>query len=118
MPPPSLLVVAAFSRHREALDWAGARLAESYGPTALTSPDYDFHHTTYYEATMGPRLLKRLLVFEPLVEPDRLAAIKRHAIDLEKELAATRRFPEERPLNVDPGLLQLGKFLLATTKDQ
>ncbi|MHB1423610.1 MAG: DUF4416 family protein, partial [Gemmataceae bacterium] len=23
-----------------------------------------------------------------------------------------------RPLNVDPGLLELGKFLLATTKDQ
>src|SRR5581483_1463708 len=28
------------------------------------------------------------------------------------------RYPEARPLNLDPGLLSLGKFLLATTKDQ
>ena len=28
------------------------------------------------------------------------------------------KYPEPRPLNLDPGLLLLGKFLLATTKDQ
>ena len=27
-------------------------------------------------------------------------------------------YPEPRPLNLDPGVLELGKFLLATTKDQ
>src|SRR5205814_10084035 len=37
---------------------------------------------------------------------------------LENELAGQGRFPELRPLNLDPGLLTLGKFLLATTKDQ
>jgi hypothetical protein len=37
---------------------------------------------------------------------------------LEQELARSGTFPESRPLNLDPGLLELGKFLLATTKDQ
>ena len=37
---------------------------------------------------------------------------------LEQRLAAAGRFPELRPLNLDPGHLSLGKFLLATTKDQ
>ena len=27
-------------------------------------------------------------------------------------------FPDARPVNLDPGLMQLGKFMLATTKDQ
>ena len=33
-------------------------------------------------------------------------------------MAASGTYPDERPLNLDPGLLTLGKFMLATTKDQ
>jgi hypothetical protein len=118
VPPPSLLVVAAFSRHGAALDEARAALAERYGPVALVSEDYDFHHTAYYAATMGAGLRKRLLAFEPLVSADCLADVKRHTIGLEQQIADSGRFPEARPINLDPGLVQLGKFLLATTKDQ
>jgi uncharacterized protein DUF4416 len=117
-PTISLLVVAAFSRHIEALDWAGDRLSETYGPIGLTSPDFPFHHTGYYEPTMGTGLRKRFLAFARLVPAETLADIKRHTIKLEADLAAERRFPEPRPLNLDPGLLQLGKFMLATTKDK
>ena len=37
---------------------------------------------------------------------------------IEQELAHLHWYPEARPLNLDPGILTLGKFLLATTKDQ
>ena len=37
---------------------------------------------------------------------------------LAEELAQSGTYSEARPLNLDPGLLQLGKFLLAATKDQ
>jgi hypothetical protein len=67
---------------------------------------------------MGPGLSKQLLAFERLVSADCLAEVKLQTIALETELAAQRTFPETRPLNLDPGLLSLGKFLLATTKDQ
>jgi hypothetical protein len=114
----SLLVVACFSRHAGALSWAEEQLTAAYGPIARRSVDYDFHHTRYYEPLMGPGLRKRLLVFEPLVAADCLATAKRHTIALEHALADLSRFPDARPLNLDPGLLQLGKFLLASTKDQ
>jgi hypothetical protein len=117
-PAPVLLVVAAFSRHAAALHWGRERLEQSYGPLALASPPFDFHHTTYYEPTMGPELRKCLFAFRDLVSPDCLPAVKRHTNDLEAELAATGTYPEPRPLNLDPGVLSLGKFLLATTKDQ
>src|SRR5688500_8818147 len=117
-PELSRLVVAAFSRHVEALDWATARLQESFGPVERTSPDYDFHHTTDYETSMGPNLRKRLIVFEPACAADALPRAKNIAAGLEQELVVAGRFPEPRPLNLDPGLLQLGKFLLATSKDQ
>jgi hypothetical protein len=114
----ALLVVACFSRHLEALAWATERLVALYGPIALTSPDYDFTHTTYYEKSMGPALKKRFLVFDGVRPPDILPATKRATIALEQELIDSGQFPEARPLNLDPGILQLGKFLLATTKDQ
>lgn len=118
LPLPALLVVAAFSRHEAALAWARQRLEEAYGPVALASPLYDFDQTTYYEPTMGPHLRKGFFAFSSLVEPDCLAAVKRATNGLEGELAATGTYPEPRPLNLDPGLLTLGKFVLATTKDQ
>jgi hypothetical protein len=67
---------------------------------------------------MGTELKKLFFVFRDLVSPDRLAVIKRQSIALEEQLAASGRFPETRPLNLDPGLLNLGKLMLASTKDQ
>jgi hypothetical protein len=115
---PVLLVVAAFSRHPDALAWARARLEQDFGPVELASPPFVFDQTTYYEPTMGPNLRKQFLAFRDLVAPERLPDIKRRTNALEDELAAAGTYPEVRPVNLDPGLLELGKFLLATTKDQ
>lgn len=115
---PSFLIVACFSRHPSALDWAAGRLHSRFGGFAAVSPDYDFHHTTYYAATMGPSLRKRFLVFDQLQPPSILPGVKNYTIGLEHEAALRGTYPEPRPLNLDPGLLQLGKLALATTKDQ
>src|SRR5947209_11141241 len=117
LPDPVLLVVAAFSRHGQALAWAGERLRREFGPLGLESPVFEFHHTRYYEATMGPGLRKQLLAFG-LVAADCLARTKLRTNALEQQLARSGAYAEPRPLNLDPGLLSLGKFLLATTKDQ
>jgi hypothetical protein len=113
-----LLVIAAFSRHPAALRWAQEQLEQIYGPIALTSPAYHFNQTTYYEPTMGSDLSKQFFVFRDLVGPDRLQEIKGKTNAFEKALAGAGLYPEPRPLNLDPGLLSLGKFSLATTKDQ
>lgn len=117
-PTYSLLAVACFSRHGEALDWAVRQLTAQFGKIALQSPDFSFHHTGYYEATMGPGLIKRLLVFDEMVSAGCLPETKRLTIAMEEECSAKGLYPEPRPLNLDPGLVQLGKFLLASTKDQ
>ena len=115
---PVLLVVAAFSRHQEALDWSRTRLENAYGPIGLVSTPYDFNQTRYYESLMGPNLRKQFLVFCKLVPADCLADAKLFTNGLEQELAHSGRFVEPRPLNLDPGILSLGKFMLATMKDQ
>jgi hypothetical protein len=116
--PPALLVIAAFSRHPEALAWARRRLETLFGPVALASPSFLFDQTRYYEPTMGDDLRKQFLVFAALQPPESLPDVKHRTNDLERELADGGGFREPRPLNLDPGLLTLGKFVLATTKDQ
>ena len=61
--PPALLLLAAFSRHNTALDWARERAVCEWGPIAIASEPFSFTETAYYEATMGPQLKK--------VNPDR-----------------------------------------------
>jgi hypothetical protein len=117
-PTPQLLVVAAFSRHADALAWGRSRLEAAHGPVGLCSEPFAFDQTAYYEPTMGAGLRKQFLAFRDLVCPDVLADVKLRTNALEAELAATGTYPEPRPLNLDPGLLALGKFVLATTKDQ
>jgi hypothetical protein len=122
MRPPTtldvLLVVAIFSRHQSALDWTRQRLTDIFGPVGKTDEPFRFHHTAYYSSTMGLDLHKQLIAFRNLVPLDSLAERKRATIALEAELKCSGRFPEERPVNIDPGFLTLGKFMLATTKDQ
>jgi hypothetical protein len=122
MRPPTtidaLLVAAVFSRHPEAFVWAKSRMSQLWGPIALESDPFPFAYTSYYTKAMGPNLTKQLFVPERLLPLAGLADIKLAAIQLEEELQATGQFPDERPINIDPGLLTLGKFMLATTKDQ
>jgi Domain of unknown function (DUF4416) len=118
LPDAALLVIAIFSRHSTALAWAEQQLQTLYGPIGIASKPYLFNQTAYYESEMGSGLQKRLLAFRDLINQDRLAAIKVETNRLEEELARTQLYAEARPLNIDPGVLTLGKFLLGTTKDQ
>jgi len=118
IPDLALLIVAAFSRHADALAWARTRLEITFGPVALASGPFAFNQTSYYEPEMGVGLQKELLAFRDLTNPDELARIKHFTNDVECQLADSQTYPESRPLNLDPGLLTLGKFMLATTKDQ
>jgi hypothetical protein len=74
--------------------------------------------TRYYEASMGSDLRKVLWAFRDLGDPARLPDIKHATNALEESLAGQGLYSEARPLNLDPGYLVLGKFVLATTKDQ
>ncbi len=118
---PVLLLLAAFSRHEEALDWARRRAVEAWGPIAIESPRFDFAETHYYDATMGPGLKKCFFAFQRPFEPERLVEVKLQTNGWEEEYTALTRqdaaSTDSRPLNLDPGYLTLGKLVLASTKD-
>ena len=73
---PVLLLLAAFSRHEAALDWARQRASEAWGPIALESQRFDFTETHYYDATMGPGLKKVFFAFQRPFDPERLVEVK------------------------------------------
>src|SRR4051794_40121892 len=102
-PDESLLAIPLFSRHVALLEEVESLLIAEYGPLASKSPDYVFQHTRYYDKDMGLDLRKRILIFEALRPADILPQVKRRTIQLEDEIAASGRFPEKRPLNLDPG---------------
>jgi hypothetical protein len=115
---PVLLLVAAFSRYGEALDWARATLSVALGPIALESPRFTHDETQFYTPTMGPGLLKTFFAFERLIDPAALVELKLRSNQWEEEYKAATDWPEERPLNLDPGYLTEAKLVLATTKDR
>jgi hypothetical protein len=116
-PAEVLLVLAAFSRHAAALDWARQRAVGAWGPAALASQRFSFLETDYYEPSMGRGIEKCFWAFERLVDPADLAAIKRTTNDWEAEYAKEAGHVEPRPLNLDPGYLTPAKLVLASTKD-
>ncbi len=116
-PDPVLLLLAAFSRYGDALDWARDHAAAAWGPVAVESPRFDFTETDYYEPTMGPGLAKCFWAFERLVDPAVLVERKTETNAWETEYAESGAHPEPRPLNLDPGYLTPAKLVLASTKD-
>lgn len=88
-------------------------LQANFGPLELESPVMDFPFTDYYDAEMLAHPVRYLLLFRNLVDPSTLADLKLRTNALERTLS-----PTARRVNLDPGLLSLSSFILATCKDR
>ena len=88
-------------------------LEDRFGPIDFVSESLPFTYTSYYRGEMGDRIDRYFLSFTVLVMPDRLSEIKLAANGLENQFAREGK----RTVNLDPGLLALSRFTLATTKD-
>ncbi len=66
---------------------------------------------------MGTGLKKVFFAPAGLADPADLADWKHASNDWEEAYAALGLHEEQRPLNLDPGYLTLGKLVLASTKD-
>jgi uncharacterized protein DUF4416 len=115
---PVLLLLAAFSRYPDAIDWAKSTAENAWGTVALQSELFDHRETDYYEAAMGRDLKKTFFAFDRLVDPADLVQWKETSNQWEIEYQRLGRHPESRPLNLDPGYLTEAKLILATTKDR
>ena len=115
-PEPVKLIAGLLAGRAECLDAAAGRLVELFGPTDVVSEDMPFTFTDYYRRQMGPDLLRRFLAFRRLIDPGELPAVKCRTNAMEAELA--KRFTDVvRPVNIDPGVVELSKLVLASAKN-
>lgn len=86
-----------------------------FGPVDMESSLIPFSFTDYYLPELGPDLKRKFLSFGSLIHPKRLAEIKSLTNELERRF---QRQKGKRGINIDPGYLEAGKLVLATTKNQ
>ena len=109
---PEKLVVAVLTCEPEGVAALLERLEQRFGPSDWASPQLPFTYTHYYDREMGGPITRCFLSFRELMDPQRLAEIKLATNRLEEELSRDGR----RRVNLDPGLLSLSRFVLASTK--
>lgn len=89
-------------------------LESAWGPVREKTAAEEFCWTEYYVPEMGSPIYRYYIEFDTMVDPSSLAGIKLWTNGLEQQLAVEGR----RRVNLDPGLLAPGRFVLATTKDR
>ena len=90
-----------------------AALIQVWGDMDLVSERMPFEHTKYYEAEMGPNLYRRLISFGKPLPADALVQTKLWSQGIEDRFRDNKG---NRKCNIDPGLLGLSNFILATRK--
>lgn len=116
-PEKSKLVICFFSKERNLLDKLEKILIKKFGKIDFRSEDRIFNETSYYEEEMGKQLLFRMVSFERLIEREKLIKVKHISWSLEKKFSYRDGEKIKRNINIDPGLLTLENFILATGKN-
>lgn len=88
-------------------------LKEHFGPEDYTSDQIPFTFSSYYNAEMGTPITRFFISFKNLVDPSTLGDVKTITNSIEDSF----RDREKRKVNIDPGIMFLSKFILASTKD-
>jgi hypothetical protein len=111
---PVKLIASLLTHQLDLLPAVEQALEQHLGPIDYRSALLPFDMTSYYADEFGPSLQRVIVTFERLCNADSLAGVKRLTNELEQDWAPEGR----RQVNIDPGYIALGKFILATTKDQ
>ena len=110
--PKVKCIIGIIYSQESQIDLCLDHLIRVFGPIDVRSRSFDFNITDYYEKEMG-RGLKRVFVsFLELIDADMLAEIKRLTNIIELEYS----YNNQRSINLDPGYLDMDKFVLASAK--
>jgi Domain of unknown function (DUF4416) len=113
-----MLLAAVFSSSESPIQWARQQIEEHWGPVQLDSPCFSHNETSYYADEMGKEIIKQFFVVDLLFDPAQLAERKLQSILWEQQLSGSGKYPQPRPVNIDPGYITLGKLVLASAKDR
>ena len=111
------LIIGVISGFNKLFDNVEDDLISRFGSIDYERGLIQFTFTDYYKYEMGSGLLRKFFSFERLIQPDDIADIKRTTNELEGGYSASNKFSVKRPINIDPGYLELSKLVLASTKD-
>jgi len=112
---PVKLFAAVLYREQEPLAQARAAMLRKFGEEDFVEEPVVFDHTDFYEKEMGSPLLRIFISYRKLVMPDELVTAKLESARIEEELAET---DGRRRVNIDPGILDYQKVVLASFKYQ
>ena len=116
-PHPAKYFVALLSSSEEYLNGVESDLTRVFGAIDGRSQALPWTVSRFYENEMGPVLLRRFISFEPLQSPEKLAELKLRTQQLEEQRRNLKMPPFGRRVNIDPGYLEAGKVVLASTKN-
>ena len=112
-PKPVKLFVSLIAGDAHLIAGVTEELSQAYGKIDYMSAYIPFTATTYYQAEMGTGLMRRLITFENLMDPERLPDVKRYTDKLEAHYTSSEG---NRKINLDPGYITLYQLILATNK--
>ena len=115
-PKPVKIFIALLASDEKLVAPAESCLEENFGPIDSAGPVLPWEMTDYYGPEMGKGLCRRFVSFGPLSGPERLPEIKLRAQEIEEEYAEGAGGTRRRRVNIDPGYLDAGKVVLASTK--
>ena len=112
-PKPVKLIVSLIAGGEKRITEAATELSQSYGKIDFMSACIPFTMTEYYQTEMGEGLMRRLISFADLLDPERLPEVKQYTDKLETHYT---RSEGNRRINLDPGYITLYQLILATNK--
>ena len=116
-PKPVKLIVGIFAADAECLQKAVEAVTSQFGQADLISDVWPFDKTNYYKEQTGEHILRQFVSIEKPIDSGELAAIKHTTNKLEQNLAVQLKRNVPRPVNLDPGIIEPSKLVLATTKN-
>lgn len=119
-PRPVKLIIAVMAGNDKCLGSALDAIVTEFGTTDLVSDVWTFDQTDYYKNQTGPHILKQFASIDKLIDPGELAQIKHKTNQIEQtqaKLLHSAGVTWPRPVNLDPGIIEPSKLILASTKN-
>ena len=110
----AVLIIACMYGDFEVYESVLKDIIENFNSVKIIGEEYLFSHSIYYKEEMGENLKKRFLVFENMIERDYLVEAKKITDKIEKKYLDEKG---GRKINIDPAILTLENFILATNKN-
>jgi hypothetical protein len=90
-----------------------SELETAFGTVDFASELFPFTFTDYYTREMGEGIQRCFVSFKDLIDPSTLAEVKMTSNRIEQRFLSGGK----RQVNLDPGILNLARLVLASTKD-